>query len=153
RGGRGGRGAHGVRGDAGAAGPVLSDDVPVRPQPRRADADRPARARRDVRSARREAPPARARLPADPLVGAQAPAGRRRRDPGVAVVIDVLELPFDQYQRYRFAADLLEEVRPAGATWRILDVGGRTALLRSFLPRDRVALVDLEASPEAGLVL
>jgi hypothetical protein len=68
-------------------------------------------------------------------------------------VIDALDLPFDQYQRYRFAADLLEEVRPAGATWRILDVGGRTALLRSFLPRDRVVLVDLEPSGESGLVL
>jgi SAM-dependent methyltransferase len=68
-------------------------------------------------------------------------------------VIDVLELPFDQYQRYRLAADLLEEVRPRGATWKILDVGGRTALLRSFLPKDRVTLVDLETSAEPGLVL
>lgn len=68
-------------------------------------------------------------------------------------MIDVLELPFDQYQRYRLAADLLEEVRPAGTSWRILDVGGRTALLRAFLPADRVDLVDLEGSDEGGLVL
>ena len=68
-------------------------------------------------------------------------------------MIDPLELPFDQYQRYRFAADLLDEVRPSGASWSILDVGGRTALLRAFLPRDRVTLVDLEASAEPGLVL
>jgi DNA repair exonuclease SbcCD ATPase subunit len=66
---------------------------------------------------------------------------------------DVAALPFDQYQRYRLAADLLEEVRPAGATWSVLDVGGRTALLRSFLPRDRVVPVDLEASSERPLVL
>ncbi len=68
-------------------------------------------------------------------------------------MIDVLELPFDQYQRYKLVADLLDEVRPPGARWSVLDVGGRTALLRAFLPRDRVTLVDLEASPEPGLVL
>ena len=68
-------------------------------------------------------------------------------------MIDVLGLPFDQYQRYRLVADLLGEVRPRkDVRWRILDVGGRTALLRPFLPRDRVTLVDLEASAEPGLV-
>ena len=69
------------------------------------------------------------------------------------MTIDVLELPFDQYQRYQLAADLLAEVRPRGARWSILDVGGRTALLRSFLPDARVTLVDLEPSGEPGLVL
>ncbi len=68
-------------------------------------------------------------------------------------MIDALDLPFDQYQRYRFAADLLGEVRTPGTTWTVLDVGGRTALLRSFLPRDRVTLVDLETSGASGLVL
>jgi len=68
-------------------------------------------------------------------------------------VSDVLELPFDQYQRYRLAADLLRQVRPDGTSWRILDVGGRTALLRRFLPEDTIALVDLEPSGERGLVL
>jgi len=68
-------------------------------------------------------------------------------------VIDVLDLPFDQYQRYRHAADLLEEVRPKGRAWKVLDVGGRTALLRAFMPEDRVTLVDLESSTEPGLVL
>ena len=66
---------------------------------------------------------------------------------------EILDLPFDQYQRYKLAADLLEEVRPPGARWRVLDVGGRTALLRSFLPRDDVVLVDLEVSGEPGLIL
>jgi DNA repair exonuclease SbcCD ATPase subunit len=68
-------------------------------------------------------------------------------------VIDVLALPFDQYQRYRWVSELLDEVRPPGASWRILDVGGRTALLRAFLPRDRVTMVDLETSSERPLVL
>jgi DNA repair exonuclease SbcCD ATPase subunit len=68
-------------------------------------------------------------------------------------VIDVASLPFDQYQRYRLVADLLGEVRAPGRTWNVLDVGGRTALLRAFLPEDRVTLVDLEASSERPLVL
>ncbi len=65
----------------------------------------------------------------------------------------ILELPFDQYQRYRLVADIVEQLRPAERALTILDVGGRTALLRRFLPRDRVELVDLEASSERGLVL
>ncbi len=66
---------------------------------------------------------------------------------------DLLELPFDQFQRYRLAADLLGSVRRPGKAWRILDVGGRTGLLRRFLPEDKVELVDLEPSGERGLVL
>ncbi len=66
---------------------------------------------------------------------------------------DLLELPFDQYQRYRLVADILNEVRPKGRPLTILDVGGRTALLRQFLPDDLVTAVDLEASEEPGLVL
>ncbi len=68
-------------------------------------------------------------------------------------MIDVLSLPFDQYQRYRLVSDLLAEVRPRGKSWKVLDVGGRTALLRAFLPSDQVLLVDLEPSSETGLVL
>ncbi len=65
----------------------------------------------------------------------------------------ILELPFDQYQRYRLVAEIVEQVRDSARPMTILDVGGRTALLRRFLPRDRVELVDLEPSPERGLVL
>ena len=66
---------------------------------------------------------------------------------------DVLDLPFDQYQRYRLVSTLVEELRGKGAPLEILDVGGRTALLRRFLRGDRVTLVDLEASDEPRLVL
>lgn len=66
---------------------------------------------------------------------------------------DTTELPFDQYQRYRLVADVLENVRLRGERLRVLDVGGRTGLLRRFLPQDRVDLVDLEASEVSGLVL
>lgn len=64
--------------------------------------------------------------------------------------IDPLELPFDQYQRYRLVADIVRELQPEGG--RVLDVGGRTALLRSFLTDRPVALVDFETSEAAGLV-
>lgn len=64
-----------------------------------------------------------------------------------------LDLPFDQYQRYRLVADILESLRGKGERLSVLDVGGRTALLRQFLPEDEVYLVDVEASEEQGLVL
>ena len=66
---------------------------------------------------------------------------------------DLLRLPFDQYQRYKLVADLVERVRTGKQPLRILDVGGRTALLRKFLSNDRVELVDVEASDEKDLVL
>lgn len=67
--------------------------------------------------------------------------------------LDVLDLPFDQYQRYRLTSDLVNELRGKGERYTILDVGGRTGLLRAFLPKDKVSLVDLEASEIEGLVL
>ena len=65
---------------------------------------------------------------------------------------DTLSMRFDQYQRYKLVADVLERVRAEGRPMDVLDVGGRTALLRRFLP-DRIVLLDLETSPESGLVL
>jgi len=69
------------------------------------------------------------------------------------VIRDPLELPFDQYQRYRIVADLLGLVREGSKPLVILDVGGRTANLRAFLPKDRVHIVDVDPSDEPGLVL
>jgi len=69
------------------------------------------------------------------------------------VIRDPLELPFDQYQRYRIVADLLAQLRDGAKPLSILDVGGRTANLRAFLPADRVYLVDVDPSDEPGLVL
>ncbi len=66
--------------------------------------------------------------------------------------LELEALPFDQYQRYRLVADLLDQVAPTESL-RLLDVGGRTALLRAFRPGDRVELVDVEASQVPGLVL
>lgn len=67
--------------------------------------------------------------------------------------MNVESMPFDQYQRYRLVSDLLDAVRPRGKSLRVLDVGGRTALLRGFLPKDTITLVDVEASDQRGLVL
>ena len=53
-------------------------------------------------------------------------------------------LPIDQYQRYRLVADLAERMRTEGRPLRVLDIGGRTGLLRRFLPSDRVFAVDRE---------
>lgn len=69
------------------------------------------------------------------------------------MIRDPLELPFDQYQRYRIVADLLSQLREGAKPLSILDVGGRTANLRAFLPADRVYLVDVDPSEEPGLVL
>lgn len=66
---------------------------------------------------------------------------------------DVLALPFDQYQRYRLVTDLLAQLRGDGAPLRVLDVGGRTAVLREFLHDARIDLVDVEPSGSRGLVL
>ncbi len=66
--------------------------------------------------------------------------------------MDPASLPFDQYQRYRLVADLIDGQRGDRAL-EILDVGGRTGLLRQFLPADRIVLVDLEVSGEPELVL
>lgn len=64
-----------------------------------------------------------------------------------------LRMPFDQYQRYRLVADIVERLRQGGERLVILDVGGRTALLRKFMPDDQVHLVDVDPSAEEGLVL
>lgn len=61
---------------------------------------------------------------------------------------DVLELPFDQYHRYRIiqeTIDLLRWKKPL----RILDVGGSPATLTRFLPQDQVIVAD--RSDQGGL--
>lgn len=68
-------------------------------------------------------------------------------------MFDVLDLPFDQYQRYGLVRALIESVRAPGERFQVLDVGGRTGLLREFLPNDVVELVDVVPSDIEGLVL
>lgn len=66
---------------------------------------------------------------------------------------EVLSLPFDQYQRYRLVADIVGLVEADGRKRAILDVGGRTGLLRRFLPGHAVTLVDVEPSDIPDVVL
>jgi hypothetical protein len=62
--------------------------------------------------------------------------------------------PFDQEQRYRLIGDLLCAVRGDGPPLFVLDVGGRTGVLRNYLaPDDRVVLVDVERSEQSDLVM
>ena len=64
---------------------------------------------------------------------------------------ELLALPFDQYQRYRLIADVVERLVPpdAGA---ILDVGGWPGTLRRFLPGRRIIVADLQGRMP-GMVL
>ena len=64
-----------------------------------------------------------------------------------------LELPFDAYQRYRLVADLVERYPTYEGARCVLDVGGRTGLMRAFLPEARVEIVDVEPSGESGMVI
>lgn len=63
------------------------------------------------------------------------------------------ELPFDQFQRYGLVAKVLDELVPEGRRLKVLDVGGRTGLLKRFLPDHDVVLMDTECSQEEGLIL
>ncbi len=65
---------------------------------------------------------------------------------------DIHAFPFDQFQRYRLVADLLEKAMD-GRKGRVLDVGGRTELLGSFLEGHEIVLVDVEESDAEGLIL
>ena len=57
---------------------------------------------------------------------------------------DFLELPFDQFQRYKAARDFADAVRPApGESLKVLDVGGFPGLMVDWLPDDDVTVVDV----------
>ena len=66
---------------------------------------------------------------------------------------DLVSLPFDLYQRYRLVADIVEKYPSAERPLRVLDVGGRTAILREFLPDAAITLVDVDPSDAPGLIL
>ncbi len=66
--------------------------------------------------------------------------------------LDLLNYPFDQYQRYEDVSQVVEAIRGEAAStrFRILDVGG-TNLSQRFLARDRVTPINLEHT--AGALL
>jgi GT2 family glycosyltransferase/peptidoglycan hydrolase CwlO-like protein/SAM-dependent methyltransferase len=69
---------------------------------------------------------------------------------GLSDAAALLELPFDQYQRYRIVQEVIDAVR-----WkhplRVLDVGGSPGTLVRFLPEDDVLIVDV--ADQGGLDL
>ena len=60
-------------------------------------------------------------------------------------------MTFDQLQRYRLAAEILEALRTRRPS-RILDAGSREGFLKHFLPGDRVVNLDLASFPVLGFV-
>jgi SAM-dependent methyltransferase len=53
-----------------------------------------------------------------------------------------LKLPFDQYQRYRIVAEVIERLREGSAPLRILDVGGSDGKILTFLSEDRITILN-----------
>ena len=53
-----------------------------------------------------------------------------------------LNLPFDQHQRYRIVAEVLDTLREDDRPVRILDVGGGEGIVLRFLTRDHVEILD-----------
>jgi SAM-dependent methyltransferase len=60
----------------------------------------------------------------------------------VTLPADLRELPFDQYQRYRVAADLLAQLG-AQPSARVLEVGGAPGPLEAFLPDFEPVITDV----------
>ncbi|MGH7801324.1 MAG: methyltransferase domain-containing protein [Thermodesulfobacteriota bacterium] len=56
--------------------------------------------------------------------------------------MNILELPFDQYQRYKITEEVINILRWPGQKFKILDVGGHPGLINEFLPEDDTFLVD-----------
>lgn len=62
-----------------------------------------------------------------------------------------MALPFDQYQRYRMAADIVNRYRGRMEKFRILEVGaGNEENLKKFLPRDEIVFLDKDYPETAG---
>ncbi len=64
---------------------------------------------------------------------------------------DLLNIPFDQYQRYRYIADIIEQIRKRGEKFQILELGSNYQMnLKKFIPHDEIFCVDLAypLSPE-----
>lgn len=56
---------------------------------------------------------------------------------------ELLGIPFDQYQRYRLVAEVLDRLRTAGEKFLLLEVGGHPGLSRKFLEDDQVIVADM----------
>jgi O-antigen biosynthesis protein len=79
--------------------------------------------------------------------------GRPEKESTTDVLQKHLDLPFDQYQKYRMVADVVERLREDAGPLRILDAGGEQDILRDFLPEDRVTVLDPRAAEEGAAAL
>ncbi len=58
--------------------------------------------------------------------------------------MDILKLPFDQYQRYKIVQEAITILRDGIPSMKILDVGGYPGQALCFFPDDDVTIVDQE---------
>lgn len=58
--------------------------------------------------------------------------------------MDVLKLPFDQYQRYKIIQEAVDIIRDGNRCLKILDVGGHPGPAIGFFPGDEVTILDKE---------
>ena len=57
---------------------------------------------------------------------------------------ELMELPFDQFQRYRVVSEFVDSIRTdEKSPLKILDVGGYPGLITDFLPDDDITIVDV----------
>lgn len=62
--------------------------------------------------------------------------------------MNTLEIPVDQYQRYRMAAEIVNAVRGERRALKILEVGGYPPQLDAFLPDDEIMITDIVSATE-----
>jgi len=56
--------------------------------------------------------------------------------------MNILEFPFDQYQRYKITEEAINILRSPRQKFKILDAGGHPGLINEFLPEDNTFIVD-----------
>jgi len=66
---------------------------------------------------------------------------------------ELISLPFDQYQRYRLVAEVLDRLRPSEEAVEILEVGGYPGVGKRFFLKDEFFIVDLFAEGKADEVV
>jgi hypothetical protein len=67
------------------------------------------------------------------------------------LAIENIKLSFDQYQRYRMVADLINNER-SKPVMNILDIGSGPVDISEFLPDDKITRLDTESRSEAGYI-
>lgn len=65
--------------------------------------------------------------------------------------VEILRLPFDEFQRYKVVADIINKFRKNKEIFKILEVGaGGRETLKRFLSHDNFIFLDKELLPENG---